>query len=1019
MKKLISIVVCISVLCSVFMLPSLSVNAVEIEGFTAISTKEDFYNIRNNPNGKYYLTEDLAFSPSDFTAMGDYYGGFSTFNTFSGTLDGCGHIISGLESTYGIAATNNGTVKNLEFSDCDFTKAGFVNNNYGNIINCKVTNSVIGDGSSTYNAAGIALVNQSSGKIEYTSVDDCVINGRAGIAVQNAGTISYCVNYTNISHSNSNNTAGIAAVNTGKINDCINYGEIDMERAHASGICASNSKVIENCANYGTILAKGSVKYATGIAIAGSNYRGEGCYINNCLNAGQITSISTGKACGISNFYAGQNINCINTGMVNNGSGYAITEKSADVANCYFLSATGISPGESFSKSQLVENTFSGFDFEDVWQLENGVLSLRAEKEFETGITGYQHSVKTVYLRGSQLELSDMKVLSLNSLGTWKELSANEYVVNGYDKNKLGKQKVDIVSGENKFSFNVYVKGEIAKQSIELNQDEFSYFGGECKPAVTIRDEITNSKLIESRDYSVSYENNINAGKAKVIIEGLGNYEGVVVKEFDILPVDINEISYYGTSPFASYDYSGMTYTPDVILKNDYGTKLTKNTDYTLTYSDNKNAGTGYIYVKGKGNYCGDRTIEFEISPMDISYCTVSLSCLEYTYDGTAKTPTVIVEDRFGILLNENVDYEVVYDSECINVGTKYVYVKGIGNYSGESIIEYEISPIYISYCTVSLSCLEYTYDGTVKTPTVIVKDCFGILLNENVDYEVVYDSDRINAGAKYVYVKGIGNYSGESIIEYEISPIDISYCTVSLSCSEYTYDGTVKTPTVTVADSFGMPLIKNVDYKVNYDSGRINSGSYKVTINMIGNYSGTKTLYFNIKPINALRCSVNISNATYTYSGRAVTPAVIVKDINGRVIGNSNYIAQYASGRKECGTYAITVTFKGNYSGKKMVYFQIIPKRAKVSKLTAAKKSLKVKIKREKSVSGYQIQYSLKKNFKSAKSVTLKKNSLTSKTIKKLKSKKTYYVRVRSYKTVNGKKYYSAWSSAKKKKTK
>ena len=51
MKKLISIVVCISILCSVFMLPSLCVNAVEIEGFTAISTKEDFYNIRNNPNG--------------------------------------------------------------------------------------------------------------------------------------------------------------------------------------------------------------------------------------------------------------------------------------------------------------------------------------------------------------------------------------------------------------------------------------------------------------------------------------------------------------------------------------------------------------------------------------------------------------------------------------------------------------------------------------------------------------------------------------------------------------------------------------------------------------------------------------------------------------------------------------------------------------------------------------------------------------------------------------------------------
>jgi len=97
----------------------------------------------------------------------------------------------------------------------------------------------------------------------------------------------------------------------------------------------------------------------------------------------------------------------------------------------------------------------------------------------------------------------------------------------------------------------------------------------------------------------------------------------------------------------------------------------------------------------------------------------------------------------------------------------------------------------------------------------------------------------------------------------------------------------------------------------------------------------------------------------------------------------------------------------------------KLVPKGTKISKLTAARKSLKVKIKKEKSVSGYQIQYSLKKNFKSAKTVTLKKNSITSKTIKKLKPKKKYYVRVRTYKTYKGKKYYSAWSTAKKKKTK
>jgi len=157
------------------------------------------------------------------------------------------------------------------------------------------------------------------------------------------------------------------------------------------------------------------------------------------------------------------------------------------------------------------------------------------------------------------------------------------------------------------------------------------------------------------------------------------------------------------------------------------------------------------------------------------------------------------------------------------------------------------------------------------------------------------------------------------------------------------------------------------------------------------------------------------------TYNGKTKTPAVTVKDSKGKVLKKGkDYTVTYAKGRKKFGKYKITVNFIGNYGGKKVIYFEIVPKGTKVSKLTAARKSLKVKIKREKkNVSGYQIQYSLKKNFKSAKTVTLKKNSITSRTIKKLKAKKTYYVRVRTYKTYKGKKYYSAWSKTTKKKTK
>ena len=91
------------------------------------------------------------------------------------------------------------------------------------------------------------------------------------------------------------------------------------------------------------------------------------------------------------------------------------------------------------------------------------------------------------------------------------------------------------------------------------------------------------------------------------------------------------------------------------------------------------------------------------------------------------------------------------------------------------------------------------------------------------------------------------------------------------------------------------------------------------------------------------------------------------------------------------------------------------------ITKLTTGKRSFTATWKKQtKNTTGYQIQYSTNKNFKKGnKTVTVKSNKTVKKTVKNLKAKKTYYVRIRAYKTVNGKKYYSAWSKAKSVKTK
>lgn len=97
----------------------------------------------------------------------------------------------------------------------------------------------------------------------------------------------------------------------------------------------------------------------------------------------------------------------------------------------------------------------------------------------------------------------------------------------------------------------------------------------------------------------------------------------------------------------------------------------------------------------------------------------------------------------------------------------------------------------------------------------------------------------------------------------------------------------------------------------------------------------------------------------------------------------------------------------------------QLVPKGVNLSSLKAGKKELTVKWKKGSDIDGYEIEYSLKKTFKGAKKVTVSKAGTTETVLKKLKSKKTYYVRIRTFKKFQGKKYYSEWSKARSKKVK
>lgn len=164
---------------------------------------------------------------------------------------------------------------------------------------------------------------------------------------------------------------------------------------------------------------------------------------------------------------------------------------------------------------------------------------------------------------------------------------------------------------------------------------------------------------------------------------------------------------------------------------------------------------------------------------------------------------------------------------------------------------------------------------------------------------------------------------------------------------------------------------------------------------------------------------SVKLSTSAYTYNGKVKTLGVKVS-VNGTVLTKDNYSVSYGKGRKNVGKYTVKVTLKNDYAGSKTVSFKINPPKSAVKKLKKGKKSFTVYVKKQsKQTSGYQVQYSTSKKFKSPKTKSLTSYKKTSLKVKKLKKHKKYYVRVRTYKKVGKAKYYSSWSSAKSVKTK
>ena len=241
------------------------------------------------------------------------------------------------------------------------------------------------------------------------------------------------------------------------------------------------------------------------------------------------------------------------------------------------------------------------------------------------------------------------------------------------------------------------------------------------------------------------------------------------------------------------------------------------------------------------------------------------------------------------------------------------------------------------------------------------------------------------------------------------LAKTSISKASVTLSTSTYAYDGKAKTPSVNVKVN-GKTLKKDTDYTVSY-SNNTKVGTAKVTITGKGNYTGSVSKTYSIK--NNFKKATVSGISTKAFTGKNITHSITVK-YNGKTLKNgTDYTVSY-SNNKNIGTATVKITGKGSYTGTITKTFKINPAKQEIQKLTAKSKAFFVDWEQKGSATGYEIQYATNSKFTSAKKVTITNNKTDTKTISKLSGKKKYYVRVRSYTTVKGTKYYGAWSASK-----
>lgn len=435
--------------------------------------------------------------------------------------------------------------------------------------------------------------------------------------------------------------------------------------------------------------------------------------------------------------------------------------------------------------------------------------------------------------------------------------------------------------------------------------------------------------------------------------------------------------------------------------------------------------GTGYVTVTASANGYGSvsKDVKIVVSKKSLNNGLLTLSETSYVYDGTYKKPAATVTFG-GKVLQEGKDYTISYRNN-LNVGVTTVIATGMGDYTGYTSKNFTITKRAMAGGTVSVAS-SVSFTGSNITPSVTVKAA-GRTLTNGTDYTVSYSNNK-NVGTASVYVYGKGNYSGTLSAKFDILPAKQQIQKLETRYKGFYIDWAQK------GSATGYDVEYSVNANMNGAASRHLTANKPDTLTVSG-LAGDKTYYVRVRSytnrngkvyygawsdVKSIKTANNdITKATVSgistkaFTGKAITQNVTVKVGNTVLKNGTDYTVSY-SNNKKVGKATVKITGKGKYGGVITKTFKINPAKQKIQKLTAKSKAFFIDWAQKGSATGYEIQYATNSKFTSAKKVAITNNKTDKTTISKLSANKKYYVRVRSYTTVGGTKYYGAWSATK-----